>query len=611
MHILEEDRRATWGPRPIGLWATALLAVVTWAMPSPAATKSSPAVEGYDSYDALQTRLRRLDTREGVTREILARTLGGREIALITISDGLPDQRPAVLVLGGLHPPHLLGSQLAVAVAERLTDPQRSEPLRRLRDRCTIYVIPRAAPDAAEAFFRRPYHARLRNERPTDDDGDGRIDEDGPVDLDGDGWITQLRIEDPRGPWTPHPQDPRILVKADPTKNERGRYLLAIESRDTDGDERLGEDPPGGVAFDRNFPFQYPYFGEAAGPYAVSEPETKALADFAFDHPNIAAVFSFSPDENLTRMWKVDSAADAERIKTTLPPADAVYLRPLAEEFHELLGKQKAPEWIAPGGSPVRWAYFQFGRWSLASRGWWPALDLDDAKGAKPEDAADGDRAEPGVTAERHQDDADVEKADAARKSQADAPDDSRGEAERAALKWLEARGIDGFADWTRIEHPDLPGRKVEVGGFKTFRVLNPPADRIDELAERHVSMLALLAEKLPTIGLEQVRAESLGGGVWRVSAEVVNTGHLPTTSAMGEITDQPLLLQVELVLRPGVELVTGTARRALDPLAGSVGREEQSWLVRVTKGRPPALKLRVWSPSVGETEARVKLADE
>ena len=45
------------------------------------------------------------------------------------------------------------------------------------------------------------------------------------------------------------------------------------------------------MSFNQNFTFNYEEFGVNAGLHPVSEPETKAVADFLFDRFNIYAVF--------------------------------------------------------------------------------------------------------------------------------------------------------------------------------------------------------------------------------------------------------------------------------------------------------------------------------
>jgi len=129
---------------------------------------------------------------------------------------------------------------------------------------------------------------------PIDDDRDGTVDEDGPEDLDGDGAITRMRKKDPYGRYKPNPKDPRILVPIQPgEKGEYS--MLGEEGIDNDGDGRINEDGPGAYDMNRNFGYNWQpnYVQNGAGPYPFSFPETKAVADFVMTHPNIMGAQSF------------------------------------------------------------------------------------------------------------------------------------------------------------------------------------------------------------------------------------------------------------------------------------------------------------------------------
>jgi len=572
---------------PLFHWALVGLVVAgaSICLNSLAAFADQPAVAGYADYDAYRLEVESIAASRFATSRSLGRTLGGREVYLLTIGTGKPDEKPAILIVGGVHPPHLAASELAVRLARRIVERAKSdESIRKLLDRVTFYVIPRPAPDACEAFFRKPYFEQTTNERPIDDDGDGQTDEDGPDDLNGDGLITMMRVEDPTGSYILHPDDARVLIKADPKKNERGRYAVYVEGRDNDQDDAQGEDPPGGVAFNRNFTFDYPYFERGSGPHQVSEVETRAVADFAFSHPNIAAVLTFTPEDNLMHPWKPDASAESEKIKTTLLAADAPYFHELAKQYQKTHGGEDAPERPKGHGSFSDWAYFHYGRWSFACRGWWiPKVEVkktkEDAKKApnKPDDKKE-------------------------------AAGEKRGTDELNALRWFAREKINGFVDWKPIAHPDYPGRKVEVGGFAPFVRLNPPKGQLKPLVERHWRFVRLLAKRLPSVAIRRTKVEPLGGGVFRVTAVVVNEGRLPTMSQMGRISGQLQPLQIELTLPKGVSLVAGHARVGLPPLAGDGGRAEQTWMVLAPKGKPVALRLRAWSPSVGEHLKTVNL---
>jgi len=609
----------------LGLMST----VVGLSLLSQAALADQPAVEGYADYDAYRLQLESIGHSEYAKLESLGRTRGNREVYLLTIGSGKPDDRPALLIVGSVHPPHLLGSELAVRMARHLAEQAKTDQAaRKLLDRVTFYVIPRPAPDACEAFFRRPYLERSENERPMDDDRDGATDEDGPDDLDGDGWITMMRVTDPAGSYMPHPDDARVMVKADPQRDQRGGFSLYVEGRDNDADEEQGEDPPGGVAFNRNFTFRYPFYERGAGPHQVSEVETRAVADFAFSHPNIAAVLTFSPEDNLMRPWKPGAAAEAKPIRTAVASADAPYFDFVAEQYREIHGGKNPPESPEAWGSLSEWAYFHYGRWSFACRGWWiPQVKSEDEKGkaqpadekaskgesaedkpseeASPEKKAEGESSEKKTSDEKPAGQKSAERESGEKKS----AEEKRGAEDLNALRWFARQKIDGFVDWKQIAHPDFPRRKVEVGGFKPFLRLNPPADQLEPLAEKHWQFVRRLVELLPRLAIQQTKAEPLGEGVWRITVVVVNRGYLPTESQMGRTTREPHPLQIQLELPKGASLVTGHPRVELPALAGHGGKVEQTWLVRVAGAEPAVLRLRVWSPSVGRVTKRIKLA--
>jgi hypothetical protein len=128
------------------------------------------------------------------------------------------------------------------------------------------------------------------NRRPVDNDRDGLFDEDPPEDLDGDGSITQMWKADPNGRWVRDRNDPRVFVRvAEDEKGEW--TLLGEEGIDNDGDGRINEDGGGGDDMNRNWPsdWQPDYVQLGAGEYPFSNPEPRAIGAFIIAHPNIAA----------------------------------------------------------------------------------------------------------------------------------------------------------------------------------------------------------------------------------------------------------------------------------------------------------------------------------
>ncbi len=524
--------------------------------PSAAACQATPdpAIAGYADPATLQGRIDDLARHEAVTVTPLGKT------SLVTIGS----KGPAILVLGSVHAPHVAAAELCLRMAETLAKKSRRENVR-------FYFIPLPNPAGASAFFTKPHRARDGNGRNTDDDRDGSPGEDPPEDLNGDGWITMMRVEDESGKWMPHPDDPRVLVKADPEKNEKGIYRLLTEGRDNDGDESFNEDASDGVSFNRNFTFQYPYFKKGAGEHQVSEPETRAVADFCFSHPEIAAVFTFTPEDNLLKKWKSDSKAEKKKIKTTLLTKDEPYVKFVNKRYGEILQKKDAPAPPDGKGSFSEWAYFHFGRWSFAARGWWIPKGEEKEKKEKSKK--------------------------------------KRGRDDLDALRWFEQEKIDGFVEWTPVDHPGFPGRKVEVGGFKPFLRLNPPAKELETLAEKHLAFLGELSELLPRIAISDVRVKKLSRGVHRVTATVVNRGFLPTFSEMGKISRKLFPLQIEISHPESITRVTGNLRHALPVLRGNGGKAEVTWLLRSDKGGE-TVTLRAHSPSVGSVSISFELKE-
>ena len=130
--------------------------------------------------------------------------------------------------------------------------------------------------------------------KPTDSDNDGLFDEDPPDDLDGDGEILQVRRRTPHGRWKDSPEDPRLMVRCkpgEPGQYER----LGSEGIDNDGDGRINEDGVGGYDMNRNWPadWQPNFIQFGAGDYPFSYPETRCIGEFIKTHPNIAGVQAY------------------------------------------------------------------------------------------------------------------------------------------------------------------------------------------------------------------------------------------------------------------------------------------------------------------------------
>jgi hypothetical protein len=118
---------------------------------------------------------------------------------------------------------------------------------------------------------------------PDDLDGDGFIEQMWRKDPFG----THRR--DPRDPrrFERVPTEP----KADGTREYGDWSMAGQEGIDNDGDGRINEDGKGGYDMNRNWPTAWhpDHVQRGAGPYPLCWPETRAVAEFILSKPNIAA----------------------------------------------------------------------------------------------------------------------------------------------------------------------------------------------------------------------------------------------------------------------------------------------------------------------------------
>ncbi len=570
---------------PLTAVLTLVLAVASAAPPARGqAPDKSPSLfpKGYPDHAALASALKAAaEARPDRVRvSELARSSQGREVWLVTL--GAPaskaSPKPAILVVANLEADHVVGSLLALELIQSVADPKADSTW---LDRATVYIVPRLNPDGAERVVAHAPAVEFRtNLRPIDRDRDGKTGEDPPDDLNADGVVTRMRVFDPKtATLVPHEKDPRRSRSADPTKGERALFTEEPEGRDDDGDGLRNEDPPGGVNLNRNWPFRWTEFDREAGFSPASEPEVFSLIKFAFDHPEIATVWSFGLNDNLRDAPK--------KPESTLDDADL----PLVAALSTAFGKSVPARPVgtpAPGattdGSLADWAYHQFGTLGLASRLWvGPELVKPD-KDEKKEEKND----------EKKKDEKD---------KSADTSIPSDGEA-----RWLywNDRVMNGraFVPFQAFTHPTLG--KVEIGGWRPGVRLNPPSEDVAALASSHLSFLKELMTRLPRLALADAKAVSRGGGLFEVSVAVVNEGFLPTALAQGVRTRKapPVLLRLDV---SKVKLLTGRALERIDFLPGSGARRSFRWLIQAPDGIK-SLHIEATCAKAGKVEDVLKL---
>lgn len=528
----------------------------------------------------------------------LAESRDKHKVWLVDIGLGAdPDRnaRPAMLVVAGVEGNDLTGPFTAVTWIESLLRLSREDPAKAaFLKTTTVYVVPCLNPDATERFFVTPRVETNVNGTPLDEDHDGLVDEDGGEDLNGDGLITMMRVEDKEGQYALDPNEPRLMLKANPAKGETPAWRLLPEGVDSDRDKRWSEDGPGGTNFNRNFPFGYKFFAAEAGIHPVCEAETRALADFVVAHPNIGIVLTYGAADNLRKTPRSGASAGRGKPMETLDDKDVGYYETLGKIYRTKLGLDKELEDASEPGTFSDWMYFHRGRLSLAARPWDAALAVALSEPEKTKDK------EPRAAAEPNDPNTAKPKPKAEKKD-----GDKRNQDERKQLKWFDEHAPDAFIAWQAIEHPDFPGRRVEVGGYRPFARTNPPAAMLADLAGKHGEFLTELVQRLPRIAIARTECRLLADSLYEIEILVTNTGFLPTALAHGETTREVYPTRVVVDLEPPCFLA-GAKTTTLPSIAGSGGTAKVRYTVRVPDRRE--VRFQVISVLAGRVEGTIEL---
>ena len=614
-----------------------------------AETSARPAA--YSNHARLSQRLKDVAKRAAdVARlTVIARSLEGREVWALQLAlpgEKPPEQRAAILIVAGLDATHLVGTETAVGISEsfiadipssrdptgsasatKKTSEPTSQPTTAAADLSdlTLYILPRINPDGAERFLGSVREESGLNSRPTDDDRDGVVDDDPPEDLNGDGLITMMRVRDDEATHMADADEPRLMRKADRAKGERPVYKLYTEGIDNDGDGEYNEDGLGGTALDRNFPHAYPELSAGAGANELSEPESRALADFVLAHPNIAAVIVYGRHDNMVHVPS-DKARDVSgRGYRHLHPGDTPIYQHLSERFKELTGLAEAPK-TDDAGAFFAWAYDQRGLPTFATNLWWLAKPKPpkkpDKKGStsQPTTQEAGDSGKAPSTKPAFSQSANPTTKPATTQASKEKPSKGKGANSGAGRKkgkdpletdrrWIKYSDKDrdgaGFVAWAPYDHPTLGA--VEIGGFVPGFRINPPLSAVAKIVEKQFSFVKDIAARIPQPRVADCKVTRRSGSVFEIELSMTNDAYLPTALAMARTARvaYPFVLRLDV---PAQDLLGGR-RVAKIPWIGGLGATEKvRWLVRGKTGQ--RVTVSIYHKRFGRLEYKLRLGE-
>jgi len=430
---------------------------------------------------------------ELLTLRSLGKSEQGRDMWMVILNNpetGEDTEKPAMYIDGNVHGNEIQATETVLYSIWYLTKSYGEvEQLTELIDRTAFYFVPSINPDGRAEWFANPNtpHSARTGQRPTDNDYDGELDEDGYEDLDGDGHITQMWKFDPNGRWRRNKLDPRIIERV--PEGEQGELTrLGSEGIDNDGDGRINEDGPGGYDMNRNWAsdWQPNHVQYGAGDHPFDRPETKAVADFILTRPNIAAGQSYHNTGGMLLR-----GPGASYLENLYPRSDRQMYDKLGEAGEDLLPFYNY--WVIHSdlytvhGGFVNWLAEGLGIASFTNELWTNRRIM---------------------------------------------PDPDREFSDEERMHWQD-RMLFGqtFTDYTEYDHPQHG--KVLIGGGTKYSSRVTPPFMLEEGCHRNFAFTMFHASSMPELQFKWAGIKDMGDGLWELTVEVENTQIIPTRLAI------------------------------------------------------------------------------
>lgn len=503
--------------------------------------KTTFQYDHYYKYDELEKNLKYFSDKypELCDLESICVTEENRNVYAMTITNkktGAALDKPAFHIDGNTHAGEVTGSMAAMhAIDVLLTGYGEDKVITKILDRMTIYVVPRISPDGAETYLTTPYSIRSVNRVHNPENGGIRSE-----DLDGDGVIRMMRIPTPYGAWKKDKDDSGIMAKRDPGDADGDFYDIYVEGNFEafDGDENLKEKKEDwSLDFNRNYP--YGWFPEnrqaGAGKYPLSNPETKAMADWIIEHPNIGGVSTNHTSGGIILY------PPGTRPSTAVSEKDINQFIEIANMGKEELGYEPLNIYDSFIADPANYDSGAFDDWCYQSQGivaytvelW----DLAKRVGV------------PLVWNARNKESA-------------------QDELKRfvACMKWVKENAPEYYEDWKPFHHETFGD--VEIGGFNfKFSQQNPPESFLNGVLEQMTRFMIRFAQSMPRLTIDTLTSEKVSDDIYKVTAVVGNLGYLPT-NLTEEAKKLNISKEVEVTISGG-KVISGLEKTKIGNLEG------------------------------------------
>jgi Zinc carboxypeptidase len=507
----------------------------------------------------------------------------GKDLWVIEITNaatGPGESKPALWMDGNIHAGEVTGRPLLMYTVERLLATYASDPAaRRLVDTRTFYVMPVLDVDGGERALTR--HPAWPGHKPQEQSG---------RDLDGDGYITQMRVKDPKGDWYPSAIDPRVMLQVRdrtggrwnfiPTTLEEPemfeedlappdrRYRMYTEGQRLEREVTVDREP---TNFNRNWGAEWSPQEPGAGPFPFSLPEVHAVASFITKHRNI--FFHYT----------IHSGGGAKNYIVRPPMSHSFeFMPPEDNDFYTRVGAVWSA--LSNGGVMNNNFYAQevkAGRYGDTMSGFsndWAYMNVG-IHSLLPEIAAAGRDYDADGYVTQYE-----------------------------IMRWNDdEKGGKYFAPWKTYRHEILG--EVDIGG--TRGIPQGIDERLQKECEIHYRLLAHVAELSPLLRIQDLKTKRTSDGSLKVSAVVQNQGFLSTyvtRQALKIKRDEPIVATLRVKGGEIREMATQRVGHILGKLAyirrwGS-GADESlrtvEWTVTPTATEPVELSVEVWAHKAG-----------
>ncbi len=475
----------------------------------------------------------------------IGKSYEGRDLWMVEITNhqtGVHSDKPGYYIDANIHAGEVTGTACALYTIWYLLDRYGSDAeVTHLVDTTSFYILPRVSPDGAEKYLTTPYFLRSSvRPYPFEEEQDGLY----PEDIDGNGLILQMRVPDPDGEWKVSEKDVRLLIPRLPHEYGGQYYRVFSEGliRNFDGVEINFAPARWGLDMNRQFPVGWEPEAKqpGAGPYPLSEPETRAVAEFLLNQKNISGGQSYHTTTGI--ILRPSSLRPDEKMN----PKDRTAFQAIGRIGTELTGYPCASVYDGfayQKDNPIKgvfldWTYDNLGMLLYSTELWDLRVRAGNDRVPFLEPLKDRDPEAEGLR----------------------------------MLAWNDRElAGKGFVNWSDFDHPQLG--KVQLGGWRMKDVLqNAPPQFLQSEAHKNAMFTFKHAGAAPRVEVTRSAVESLGGGVFRVEVVVRNRGYLPTNvTEMAKQNKTAKPVTAELTLPAGAELVLGKVKEDLGHLDGRI----------------------------------------